>query len=575
MKQSVAGCKYRWLLPPLVEHEQVVALTRGLSLSLPLVELLVRRGFTSPQALEAFFNLDRERLVAHPSLLKDAQKVVDRLLLAIAKGEKILIAGDYDVDGMTGTSLLMAALLPLGARANFFLPHRVRDGYGLSVKTVERAAASGYSLIVTVDNGTTAFDAALVAKSRGVDLVITDHHRPHDALPEAFALVNPWQSDCQYPYKELSGVGVAFKVMALLYEKLNKPLPEGVYELLALGTVADVMPLTGENRFWVRQGLHRMNSNGSMALQTLRNNARLNRPVTALDIGFFLAPQLNALGRLDDPRAAVSFLIGGDAGETERIGRILADLNQSRKAIEGKVVADVEADIAAGKLDPKAEKMIVASRNSWSPGVIGLAASRLVSAYSCPVLLFHDAGGGVLKGSGRSIPAFNLFEALKESADLLLHFGGHAAAAGLALYAENVPELKRRFAKKIAAELTEEDFVQQIVCDAQISMTDVTKKFCTDLAFMEPFGVGNEKPVFYLPRVSVLDKPVIYKDAHVRCTLFAEGVVKPIIFFNRPDLFKVISEAGERNIDCAVQLLESEWEGKTRVELQGLDVAIS
>lgn len=571
--KSIRGCKYRWKLPVPIDSQQLDELSRSCSLVRPLVELLIRRGVGTAEAVNNLLFPVRERVVADPALLKGGEVAVERMLRAIKQQEKILIVGDYDVDGMTGTALFVHALQQAGAQVHFFLPHRVRDGYGLSAKTIDRAVTSGYQLLITVDNGITSFEAATRARELGIDLIITDHHQPHGQIPDALIIVNPWQSGCAYPYKHLAGVGVAFKLVSLLYQKLERPLPKLLYELLALGTVADVMPLTGENRFWVQQGLVQMNGAASLAIDVLRQNARLVRRITALDLGFFLAPQLNALGRLDDPRASVSFLLSEDVGEVERVGKVLYDLNQDRRAIEAAVIADVERDIASGAIDLSREKVIVSSSTRWPVGVIGLAASRITSQYNRPTLLFHETDEGVLKGSGRSIPAFNLFEALSANKDLLLRFGGHAVAAGLSMQSEQLGTLKARLEQMIAAQLTDADFEQQLVCDAEITARDATKKFLTDLSLLEPFGAGNERPLFYLKNVSILDKPVLYKDAHVRCKVFSDGIIKPVIFFNRPDLFEPLLRAEDGVVDCAVHLSENVWDGQTKVEFQGIDIA--
>ena len=274
----VKGVKYQWHIPDVDTHK-VAELASQVALPLVLTHALYARGFTQKEQLQDYLISSYEKDVADPALLKDAQKAVDRLKRAIEHSEKILIAGDYDVDGITSSALMMICLLPLDARVNFFLPHRVKDGYGLSVKTVERAHENGYTVIITVDNGISAFAPAERARELGIDLIITDHHRPHGHVPNAFAVIDPHQEDCQYPYKLFAGVGVGFKLMSLLYKNLGKELPPEVYELLLLGTVADVVPLTGENRFWVRHGLQKITQGHSYGLSVLKRNARVPSPL--------------------------------------------------------------------------------------------------------------------------------------------------------------------------------------------------------------------------------------------------------------------------------------------------------
>lgn len=569
---TIQGKKYLWHVP-VVNNERVHAFASAYSLSIPVAHTLVSRGFSDTAEAERYLFTPASELVNAPYLLKDANKAVDRIIAALERGERMLIAGDYDVDGVTSSSLMMLSLLNLGANVNFFLPHRVHDGYGLSVKTVQKAAKSGYSVIITVDNGITAFAAAEEAKKLGIDLIITDHHRPHHNMPDAFAIIDPHQDECMYPYKYFAGVGIGFKLMCLLYERLGKPLPHEVYELLLLGTVADVVPLTGENRYWVRYGLSRLHEQESLPIKVLKANSRVSKQqISSSDIGFFLTPQINALGRLDDARDGVKFLIGGDPLETERIGQILKHLNEARKAIEKSVLSSVEHEIQRGAINVEQDRLVVASSSEWQPGVIGLVASRLVGAYGVPVMLFHITKDGKAKGSCRSIAAFNMFEALQEVQDLLDTFGGHKVAAGLSLPAERLPQLKERISGMIRERLTEDDFKQKLTLDAPLLVSDVSKKFMHDVALLEPFGCENPVPTFYIPHATLIEKPTLLKDAHVKCRIFADGVIKPIIFFNRPELFDFLQDM-EQTYAFAVQVVENQWQGNVTYEFHGVDVA--
>lgn len=574
MIKLLQGQKYLWQLPDSELEEVSRHFALSYSLSMPIAQVVAGRGYSSKAELEKFLFTPRAEHVHESCLLKDSEKAVERILCAIKNQEKILIAGDYDVDGMTATALMLVCLHQLDARVNFFLPHRIYDGYGLSVKTVQRAAESGYGVILTVDNGITAFDAAKEALKRGIDLIITDHHQPHGLVPQAFAIVNPNQSGCSFPGKNLAGVGVAFKLMELLFQKVGASLPDEVYELLLLGTIADVVPLKGENRYWVRYGLQKVSEKGSYALEVLKKNARLAKRLSSQDIGFWLAPQLNALGRLDDPRDAVKFLIGEDFNEIERIGAQLYSLNQTRKQVERTVVADIEAEIKAGRIDPFSDPVIVAAHVGWAPGVIGLAASRLVSSYGKPVFLFHEATNGHLKGSCRSIPGVNIFELLKELQDCLIHFGGHSMAAGLALEQKHFKVFVERLKARLAELYKPEDFVQKLRCDAELSLPEANYKLLHDMHYLEPFGAENEAPVFWLKKVALLEGPTLLKDEHVRCSLFADGVIKPVIFFGRPDLYAPLAQIGDELFHCAVRVVENEWEGQRRIEFYGVDIAI-
>lgn len=567
----IQGEKYRWLMP---HHDD--RLTRELAsrfnLSIPVIQTLITRQFKTEEEIERFLFSSKDKEVAHAGVLKDANKAVDRILQALERKEKILICGDYDVDGITSSALILTCLLPLDAKVNFFLPNRVRDGYGLATATVERAARNQYKVIITVDNGITAFEPAVQAAKCGIDLIITDHHRPHDHVPEAFAIVNPHQEDCPYPFKGFAGVGVSFKLMALLYERLTMPLPAQVYELLLLGTVADVVPLVHENRFWVRYGLQHIKKHESTALKILKKNGRVTKPVlTSQDIGFFITPQINALGRLDDPRDGVKFLMSIDQPEVERIGGVLTSFNEARKSVERSILDDIEKELAG--IDFSQERVIIASSTRWPTGVIGLAASRLVSAYHRPAFLFHITSEGIAKGSCRSIPAFNIFNALVELREMLITFGGHAVAAGLSLPARLLPEFKARLAELIDKALTPDDLQPTLRIDAELPLREVARKLVSDLAYLEPFGCDNAVPLFCVRNVTLLGQPQLLKELHVKCSIFVDGVVKPVIFFNRPELFKKMQEAESASCDVAVHTLENHWNNETRIELQGIDIA--
>lgn len=571
------GTKYRWLLPQITDRTLLPSLASSYNIAMPIAEILISRGLITREQIDEFLFTTYDKDVHDPRMLKDALKAVERIELAIERGEKILVFGDYDVDGITSSALMMNCLLPLGAQANFFLPHRVRDGYGLSTKIVDRAADNSYTLIITVDNGITAFEPAARAKERNVDLIITDHHRPHDHLPDAYAIVNPNQVDCSYPFKAFAGVGVAFKILSLIYERRGLALPHKAYELLLLGTVADVVPLRGENRFWVRYGLSYVNNAAdSISLVALKKNGKVSdKPLSSLDIGFSITPQINALGRLEDPRQGVKFLIGSRQEEVDEVARILYQLNEARKAIEKDIVKDIIGRVESGMIDVARENIIVATSNQWPPGVIGLVASRIVGEYGKPVILLHETSQGLLKGSCRSIPALSMFDALHEAKDLLEQFGGHTVAAGLSLKKENLPAFKERLEQYIAARLTPDDFVQKILVDAHLPLPDLTSKLVHDLEHLEPFGNENPVPVFCVKNVVLIQKPIVLKELHIKCMIFADGVIKPIIFFNRPELYTEFLAKGFEPFSVVAQVSKNYWNGKTSLELIGIDVAFS
>jgi single-stranded-DNA-specific exonuclease len=572
---KVQGLKYQWNVAQ-ADADEVREIAYKHNITIPIAYVLYTRGYRHENDVRSFLFSSYEKDVPHPSGMKGMAIAAERIMQAIKRGEKILIFGDYDVDGVTSSSLALTALIPVGARINFFLPNRQKDGYGLSVKAVQQAAQNGYSLIVTVDNGTTAFAAAEEAQRRGVDLIITDHHRPHDHVPPALAIINPHQSDCPYPFKHLAGVGVTFKLMCMIYELMGiKQLPEKTYELLLLGTVADVVPLVGENRFWVRHGLHTINNTRSNAIKMLAQNSNLTKDeFTSLDIGFMIAPQINALGRISDPRDAVKFMISADMADVEKVGKVLKEMNEERKKIDSAIYQAIERKIESGQIDLSKELVIIDHSNEWPPGVIGLVAGKIMHNYGRPTLLLHFDNEGIAKGSCRSIPEFNMFDALTAAGDLLIQFGGHSFAAGLKLEQKNVPALKQRLNERLAGLVTMAELQPKITIDGPLQLPDIDGNFMENLEQLEPFGNQNPQPMFYIQNVSLLKPPQVLKEKHVKCMVFSEGIIKPVIFFNRPDLIPVLQKIEDKPFHLAAHVTKNEWNGSVRFELQGVDLAL-
>jgi len=566
------GLKYRWQLAP-ADEAAVHQLANACSIDRALARALYVRGYTTPEIAQKYLVMSSE-WVADPTVLKGAAQAADRIMAAVERGEKILIFGDYDVDGITSTAIMLSCLLPLNANINYFLPNRVRDGYGLSSKIVRKAAENNYDLIVTVDNGITAHQAVKDAKALGLSVVITDHHQVHGELPPADVIVNPHQPDCQYPYKDFAGVGVIFKIMTIIYQRLGREMPAKAYELLMLGTVADVVPLRHENRYWVQKGLSHINQNRSFAVQVLAANGNVadKALLSSRDIGFAIAPQLNALGRLDDAREGVTFLISSDMGQVMQVGVTLKSINEERKRVDRAIFEEIVATIEAGEIDLSQEYLIMAGSANWPAGVIGLVAGKLMQHYGRPVILFHMTKDGMAKGSCRSIAQFNMFEALASCKELLTTFGGHACAAGLSLPAEKLPELKSRLEGLLQAQLTPDDLVLTLAVDAVVNLADISKNFYAQMQLMEPFGNANPEPVLVMEGVTLVQEPRLLKDKHIKCMLFCNGVLKPVMFFNRPDLYGPLCAQGDRPFAVAAHVVANEWQGNATIELQGIDI---
>lgn len=569
------GQKFIWR-QKCVDISQISSLALQTNLSIPIVQVLLSRNLDSKEKILDFLFPQISLSPKDYLLMEGASLALNRINEALEKKHKILIFGDYDVDGMTSTSIAMLALKNLGATVNYYLPNREKDGYGLSVKIVRRAAVSGYQLIITVDNGTTCLEAAQEAISLGIDLIITDHHQPKGELPNVLALVNPHQISCRYPYKHFCGAGVIFKLMSFLYQQKNKVLPDKIYELLLLGTVADVVPLTGENRYWVNHGLNLLNQKiQSFSFKCLANNAKKTDKTrwTSQDIGFGLAPQLNALGRLDDPLRAVRFLIGSNQEDVLRIAQELYDINLRRREIEGKIYQELETRVIKEEIDLKKERVIFAASQNWPMGVIGLAAGKLTNNFGRPSFIFHITETGLAKGSCRSIPDYNLFEALgRVPTGLLKTFGGHRQAAGLSLDAVNLKELKLFLEDDLASRLSFEELQPSLSIDADLKLSDMNKRFLDDWNRLEPFGNENMSPLFLLKNLVLLKAPELIKDKHLKVQIFSDGVCKSVIFFNRADLLQFFIALQDEPFDLVAQMLVNEFNGTTKLELQGLDV---
>ncbi|MBM3894387.1 single-stranded-DNA-specific exonuclease RecJ [Candidatus Dependentiae bacterium] len=571
---TIQGLKFRWHLQE-AEPNEITQLAAKHYLTIPITHALFTRGYTSSEKISELLSFDSQQHIADPALLKSCDQAVTRILSAIEKQEKILIFGDYDVDGITSTSLMLLALIPLNAKINFFLPVRKKHGYGLSEYAVEQAHKNNYSLIVTVDNGISAFPAAELAKKLGIDLIITDHHKPHKDLPPAYCIVNPQQSDCLFPHKNLAGVGVIFKVISQLYKKIGKELPRKIYELLMLGTIADVVPLIHENRHWVLHGLSLINEQKSESIARLLENANLakNR-IGARDIGFMVTPQINALGRLDDPRDAVKFLISSDPEDVARVGDILKKINEERKKVERDIYEEIEIAIKKKLYDLSKEFVLIAGNNAWPAGVIGLVAGKLTYSYGKPTFLFHLTSEGIAKGSCRSVKGLDLFSILEANKDLLISFGGHSAAAGLSLRQNDLSEFKKRISQTIASKVSLEDLQPQIIADAPLEFCDINKNLIKDLERLEPFGMGNEEPIFVIHDLSQVKPPKLMKDKHLKVTAFSQGIIKPIVFFNRPELYDIFKNLEDKPFSIIGTITQNEWNETTSTEIIGIDVKI-
>lgn len=549
------------------------------ALGVPLViaRLLCQRGFDDPDAARLFLSPDLSQL-HDPFLLADMRVAVERILGAVARRERIIIHGDYDADGVTSTVILRRAIELVGGEVEHFVPDRLRDGYGLQPATVERLAARGARLVISVDCGIRATEAALRARELGVDLVITDHHEPEADLPRALAVINPKRLDCAYPDKSLAGVGVALKVVqALLSESGRGPdlLPHFV-KIAAIGTLADVVPLVGENRIIARCGLESLSRGPHAAgLDALLDECALTGKILdSFHVGFILAPRLNAAGRMSSADLALDLLLmkgrDGEARSRAReMARRLCDENTRRQEEEAAIVAEARR-VVDGDPDIGAKNILVVAGEGWHRGVIGIVASKLVDAYCKPALVL-SIEDGMAHGSGRSIPAFNLLEALEGCEDLFLRFGGHRQAAGVTLESARIPELRRRLTAWAGERLAPDDLRPRLRIDAPLGLREISGEVIDALGRLGPFGAANPKPVFRASPVDLVQAPKRLKERHLALMFRQQGRSFRAVAWRAAEKEDYLN-ANRSGLELAYSLEQGQFRGERTTELVVADV---
>lgn len=496
----------RWSGPRAIDLALAQRLTEELHLPPLISNLLVARGFSGVEDARNYLRPRMEQL--HPPLaMRGMADAVDRLSAAVRAGETILVHGDYDVDGMCSTTILVRTLRHLGARAIPFAPHRINDGYDLGPAGVKAAVNAGARLLVTCDCGTTAHEPVADLRRQGIDVIITDHHLPSRPPPECVAVLNPRVAGCEYPDKDLCAAAVAFKLSLALLEQhgAGPNVALNMLDLVALATVADVAPLRGENRIMVRYGLRLMRETRNVGLRALINASGLEgRELTAGRIGFILAPRLNAVGRIGDAKRGIDLLLTADESEANGIARDLEEINRTRQAIDRETLEAARKLAARRDLDSVAGLVLAAE--GWHPGVIGIVASRLVEDLYRPVVLVA-VDGAIGKGSGRSIPAFDLHGGLTDCADLLIRYGGHRAAAGLTVEASRIPELQERFDAVARERLTPDDLTPELRVDLEVPLGEANDALERLLRHFEPFGIGNPAPLLATRGIRLASAP--------------------------------------------------------------------
>ena len=560
----------RWLSPPSVDEAAVATLADTLKLPPVICRLLVARGYVAPDDAKRYLRPRLEQL-HEPSTMLDLDRAVERLVRAIREREPIMIHGDYDVDGICSTTIMVKALRELGATAIPFIPHRVTDGYDLSMAGVRAAIAAGAKVVVTCDCGTSAREPVGALCRAGIDVIVSDHHLPGGALPDCLAVLNPKRDGCEYPDKNLAAVGIAFKLALAVTRACggNEAPVMAMLDLVALATIADIAPLRGENRVMVRYGLKMLAETRNVGLRALVRAAGLDgKALNAGRVGFILAPRLNAVGRLGHALRGVELLMATTESEANGIARELEELNRERQEIDRATLAEARAQVA--RLDLDATYGLVLAGQGWHPGVIGIVASRIVEDTGRPAVLIalDDAGHG--KGSGRSIPAFDLHAALGACAGHLVRFGGHRSAAGVTIEGERVAAFARAFNEVARAQLLPDDLVPELRIDIEMPLGAASEELEALLRHFEPFGIGNATPVLVSRGVRIASRPRILKGDGLKVTLEQDGATIDAIGWGMAWHAPSLSEG--TTVDVAYRLERDDYRGEHTLQARLADI---
>ncbi|HMK25882.1 MAG TPA: single-stranded-DNA-specific exonuclease RecJ [Chitinophagaceae bacterium] len=551
------------------DKDKVESLQQVLNVHPVLCKILIQRGIETYNKAKDFFRPQLTDLHS-PWLMKDMDKAVERIISAIHADEKILVFGDYDVDGTTSVACMYQFLKKIHTGLDFYIPHRYREGYGVSKAGIDFANENGFSLIISLDCGIKSADLVAYAKELGIDFIICDHHLPDKILPPAIAILNPKQTDCNYPYKELCGCGVGFKLMTALAEKMDLP-QEVLFEnldLLATAIAADIVPMTGENRILAFHGLKKANEKPNYGIKAL---TQLSKLVTGLHISnlvFMIAPRVNAAGRMDDARKAVQMFIAETYEQALHFAEMLHSDNTDRKEADASITEEALALIAENK-DWTNRRSTVVFQPHWHKGVVGIVASRLIEHHYRPTVVLTQSGE-YAAGSARSVPGFNLYEAIHACREYLLGYGGHFAAAGMTLETKQVDAFRNKFEEIVSSTISPELLIPEIVIDAEISLRDIKQSFYDILCQMEPFGPENLRPVFIAKNVLDTGWSKIVKEQHIRFSVKQDNTTFTGIGFGMAEKFHLLQQ--KQPVDIVFKIDENEWNGQKSLQLRMIDL---
>ncbi len=583
-----------WTLKKLPDTELVKELSEHLNLELPLAALLAQRGISTVEEAFNFFNPDMEGL-HDPFLMYDMDKAIERLSKAILNNEKILVYGDYDVDGATSVALMYSFLCEIIGKdcrnfIEYYIPDRHKEGYGLSELGIKYCADNNFTLMITLDCGIKAVEKVGLAKSHGIDVIICDHHLQGDVLPNAVAILNPKCHRCNYPYKDLSGCGVGFKLIQAYcqYFQLPDELWLSKIDFVAISIASDMVPITGENRILTYFGLDFINKVPRLGIRSIleQTNIKLRLPIkkdtifsrkiSVSDLVFIIGPRINAAGRVHSAREAVKLLICEDEKLSLDIGKQINEHNNTRRELDKKATEEAVQDVLKD-IYSKEKKSVIVYNPGWSKGIIGIVASRLVEEFYKPVIVFTDSNDGMITGSARSVKEFNIYDGIDHNSHLLEHFGGHRFAAGLTLRKENFDEFVCNFEKFVVENLQEENFLPEIVADVEIKLTDITPQFVSNLKKFAPFGPENMSPIFWTNNVVEEGNAKITGFNHLKLNvLYRETSSRPIdaIAFNQGNCLKKIKES-QSGFDILYHVEENTWNNNTSIQLNIKDIKVN
>jgi single-stranded-DNA-specific exonuclease len=564
------GCrmKKRWNILK-ADEARVATLQSSLNIHAAICRILVERGIESFEEAKRFFRPSLSEL-HDPWLMKDMGKAVERIITAIRDKEKILVFGDYDVDGTTAVACMYQFLKKVYEYPGFYIPHRYREGYGVSKAGIDYAKENGFTLVISLDCGIKSAELISYAKSLGIDFIVCDHHLPDEELPPAVAILNPKQKDCSYPYKELCGCGVGFKLISALAPNFGLG-EKDVFEyldLVATAIAADIVPITGENRILAYHGLKKANTNPNMGVKALMQLSGLVKEMHISNLVFMIAPRVNAAGRMDDARKVVQMFVAPTYEEALRYAEMLHSDNSERKEADSNITEEALALISENE-GWKDRRSTLVFKPHWHKGVVGIVASRLIEHYYRPTVVLTQSGE-YASGSARSVPGFNLYEAIHACRDHLLGYGGHFAAAGMTLELAQVEAFRNKFEEVVASTIDPGLLIPEIVIDAEIRLRDIKWPFYNILSQMEPFGPENLRPVFIARRVMDTGYSRIVKEQHLRFSLKQDNVIITGIGFGMADKLQLLQM--KQPIDVAFKIDENEWNGEKSLQVRVIDV---